>query len=199
MRPGETRLLLIRHGEAGRPGVLHGHVDVPLTDRGREQVHRLARRLADEALDAVYSSDLSQARDTARILAEKRGLPVVEDPAFRELAMGVWDGVPVDDLARREPDALRRWWEDPVRTAPPGGESLEDLARRVLPALEAVVRRHPGQTVALVAHGGVNRVILLHRLRAPLEAFHHMAQDPACLNRIRFFGDGSWVVELLNG
>ncbi len=199
MKPEETRLLLIRHGEAGRPGVLHGHVDVPLTDRGREQVWRLARRLAEEPLNAVYSSDLSRARESARILAEERGLGVVEDPAFRELSMGAWDGVPVDELLRREPEALRQWWDDPVCTGPPGGESLRDLARRVLPALERVIRAHPGQTVALVAHGGVNRVILLDRLEAPLEAFHRLAQDHACVNRIRFYPDGAWVVDLVNG
>ncbi len=199
MKREETRLLLIRHGEAGRPGVLHGHVDVPLTDRGRDQVRRLARRLADEHLDAVYSSDLSRARESARILAEERGLPVIEDPAFRELSMGAWEGAPVDDLSRREPAALRHWWKDPVCSAPPNGESLRDLACRVLPALERLVRRHAGQTVALVAHGGVNRVILLHHLEAPLEAFHRISQDHACVNRIRFYRDGAWVVELVNG
>lgn len=198
-RDTPTRVLLIRHGSVGGDGVLHGHVDVPLTEQGRAQAERLARRLAAEPLAAVYASDLQRARETAEILAGPQGLSVVEEPALRELHMGRWDGRPIRELLEREGVLLRRWWKELESFRIPEGESLADLAARAVPAFERIVARHRGETVAVVAHGGTNRVILFRYLGIPLARFHALAQDPACLNRLVLYPDGNTVVELVNG
>ncbi|GAB4265390.1 histidine phosphatase family protein [Deferrisoma sp.] len=194
-----TRVLLIRHATAGDPGVLHGHVDVPLTPDGRAEAERLALRLRGEPVGALYASDLRRARETAEILGQQWGLRVVEEPALRELHMGRWDGKPVQEVLAAEEDLVRQWWSDLERFATPGGESLADLAERAVPAFERIVTQHPGETVAVVAHGGTNRVILFRYLGIPLARYHVLAQDPACLNRLVLYPDGNTVVELVNG
>jgi len=194
-----TRLHLLRHGDVGGDGVLHGHVDVALTPRGIEQMEQAARRLAGEPLAAVYASDLSRAREGAAAVARARGLPVREDPAFRELHMGRWDDRPYREVWREEPALLEAWWADLEGFVLPGGESLAQLRARVLPALRSVLARHPGETLCLVAHGGVNRVILFDALGLPLGRFHSLAQDYGCLNLVEYYPDGRSVVRLVNG
>lgn len=198
-RDTPTRVLLIRHGSVGGDGVLHGHVDVPLTEQGRAEAERLARRLDAEPLAAVYASDLQRARETAEILARPRGLSIALEPDLRELHMGRWDGRPIRELLEREGDLVRRWWRELETFRIPGGESLADLAARAVPAFERIVERHRGETVAVVAHGGTNRAILFRYLGIPLARFHSLAQDPACLNRLALYPDGNAVVELVNG
>jgi broad specificity phosphatase PhoE len=193
-----TRLHLLRHGDVGGEGVLHGHVDVALTSRGEAQMERAARRLAEEPLTAVYASDLARAREGAAAVARARGLPVREDPAFRELHMGRWDARPYREVWRDEPALLEAWWADLEGFVLPGGESLAQLRDRVLPALRAVLARHPGETICLVAHGGVNRVILFDALGLPLGRFHSLAQDYGCLNLVEYYPDGRSVVRLVN-
>ncbi|MDF1552560.1 MAG: histidine phosphatase family protein [Deferrisomatales bacterium] len=195
-----TRLFLIRHGEVEGAGLrLHGHVDVALTAHGHGQLAAVAERLREEPFAAVYCSDLQRARFGAEQVAAGRGIPVVEDPAFRELDMGRWDGRLMAELWREERTELQGWWDDLVGFTLPGGESVGALRRRVLPALERLVAQHRGETVALVAHGGTNRVILFEALGMDLARFHALAQDYACVNRLEYFPDGNTVVKLVNG
>lgn len=198
--PTPTRLFLLRHGEVEGAGThLHGHVDVALTDRGYRQMAAVAERLRQEPLAAVYCSDLTRARTGAEQVAAGRDLPVVADPAFRELDMGRWDGRVMAELWREERAAVQGWWDDLEGYTLPGGESLATLRQRVLPALEALLARHRGQSVALVAHGGTNRVILFAALGLPLGRFHSLAQDYACVNLVEYFDDGNAVVRRANG
>ncbi len=194
-----TRLFLIRHGEVEGDGRLHGHVDAALTPRGVDQLESVAKRLADEPLAAVYCSDLRRSAQGAESLARGRRIPVRQDPAFRELDMGRWDGASFRDLWREEGDLVRAWWADLEGFVLPGGESLSGLRQRVLPALEEILARHAGETLALVAHGGVNRVIVFHALGLELARFHSVAQDYACVNLLEFHPDGEIVLRLLNG
>jgi len=194
-----TRLFLIRHGEVEGDGMLHGHFEAALTPRGVAQLEAVAQRLAEEPIVAVYCSDLSRTVRGAQRLAQARGVPVRPDSAFRELNMGRWDGASFRDLWRREGDLVRAWWADLEGFVVPGGESLAGLGERVLPALERIIARHRGETLALVAHGGVNRVILFHALGLALARFHSVAQDYACVNLLEFYPDGEIVLRLLNG
>ncbi len=200
MRKGSpTRLFLVRHGEVDGAGkALHGHVDVPLTARGTAQMQQAAARLADEPVAAVYASDLQRARIGAEIVARPHGLTPVVDPALRELDMGTWDGRPMADLwadSRRE---LEAWWADLEGFRLPGGESLADLRARVQPVVDRAVARHRGQTLCVVAHGGVNRVVLFAALGLALQQFHRVAQDYGCVNRIDYYPDGRTVVGCVN-
>jgi phosphoserine phosphatase len=154
-----TTILLARHGESdwNRDRRWQGHADRPLTDLGREQARALADRLAASELDAVYSSDLERARETAAIVAEPHQLPVRELSDLREVDVGSWSGLTRAEAEDCFPDAFRRWtegqegWED--------GETYGQLSERVVRAVLAIAARHPRDGVLLVAHGGSIRAV----------------------------------------
>jgi probable phosphoglycerate mutase len=140
-----TTLLLVRHGETdwNAEGRLQGHTDRPLNDHGRRQAAALAERLADDDIDAVYASDLARARETAEILAERLGLPVVTDPDLRERNWGNWEG-----LTGTERDRVEYV-----------GEDREAHGARVIQAVRRIAAQHPGERIVVVTHGGSLRRI----------------------------------------
>jgi broad specificity phosphatase PhoE len=149
-----SRLILARHGETdwNREHRVQGQTDVPLNAAGLAQGERLADSLSAERLDAVYSSDLARARQTAEAVARRQGLEVVTDAALREKNFGSWEGLTDVEIAERFPDAVRGRWGD--------GETTEDVAARVLPAIELIRARHPDGLVLVVSHGGAIRIVL---------------------------------------
>lgn len=195
-----TRLFLIRHGqvEGHEAKRYNGQKNVPLTGHGRQQLDEVAARLAGVALDAVWSSDLDRCRYGAEQLAAPRGLTVIYREGVRELHAGDWEGLPWDDLQRLYPTAWQARLNDIVHYRIPGGESFLDAASRVRGELARLLAAHPDQEVALVAHGGVNRIILLDALGAPLDQVFCLEQDYACLNVIDYFADGCRRVRLVN-
>ncbi len=197
-----TRVFLWRHPEvAGGPeGKFWGHADVALSKKGKEQARLVVERMRGERLDAVYASDLQRARLPGEAIARSRHprLKLAILPALRELALGVWEGLTYAEVARRYPAELEARSRDLVNFAIEGGESLEGLAHRVIPAFSEIVAAHPRQNVCVVAHGGVNRVILARLLGAPLDRVFRIGQEYACLNVIDVYGDGVPVVKLVN-
>jgi broad specificity phosphatase PhoE len=151
-----TRILLVRHGETdwNLNRRLQGHADRPLNETGREQAHGLAADLAEEQLEAVYSSDLSRASETARIVADARGLDVTMLPELRERHFGTWEGLTDEEIHERFPEAADGVLGD--------GESRDQLDRRVLGALSRIAEEHPNGTVLVVSHGGPLRAVLRH-------------------------------------
>lgn len=196
-----TRLYLVRHGqvEGFEQPRYNGQADVPLTAHGREQYRLLRDRLRGSPLAAVYSSDLDRCMEGARLLGEPHDLSPVPVPALRELHIGHWQGITWREVRQRFPRQWEARLEDIVHYRVPGGESLHDLSQRVLPALRQVVAAHPGAEVLVVGHGAVNRVILLDALGAPLTSAFRLEQHFGCLNIVDYFGDGSSIVQLLNG
>jgi probable phosphoglycerate mutase len=152
-----TTLILARHGETdwNRDGRFQGHADPPLNDRGREQALELAELLADEPIEAVYSSDLRRAYETARIVAERKGLDVIVDPQLRERDVGHWSGLTAAEIEERFPDQIRLWREGAVAV----GESRESLAARVVEAAHRIAAAHPDGLVLVVTHGGALRML----------------------------------------
>jgi alpha-ribazole phosphatase/probable phosphoglycerate mutase len=196
-----TRLFLIRHGqvEGHEAKRYNGQKNVPLTGHGRRQLDEVATRLAGVPLDAVWSSDLDRCRYGAERLAAPRGLTVVCREGVRELHAGDWEGLAWDELKRLCPTEWQARLDDIVAYRIPGGESFFDAAQRVRTELARLLAAHPGQNVALVAHGGVNRIILLDTLGASLERVFCLEQDYACLNVIDYFADGNRTIRLMNG
>ena len=127
---------------------------MPLNARGLEQAHELAGRLAEHPLAAVYSSDLVRAHDTARIVADAQGLEVVLDPDLREKHFGSWEGLTDTEIQARYPDAVRGRWGD--------GETTEEVALRVIAAMDRIRARQLAAPVLVVSHGGPIRAILGH-------------------------------------
>lgn len=193
-----TRLYLIRHGEVEGEGAIHGHVDVPLTAQGVVQLEAVAARLAGEPIAGVYSSDLQRARVGAVLIAQGRGLEPVADPAFRELDMGDWDDRSFRELWAEDSARIREWWADMENYALPGGESLAKLRSRVMGALAPLLERHRGESFCLVAHSGVNRIILFQAMGISLTHYRRLAQDFGCLNVIDYYPDGNAVVCKVN-
>jgi broad specificity phosphatase PhoE len=151
-----TTILLARHGETdwNREHRVQGHTDLPLNDTGRAQARALAETLAHEPLDAIYASDLSRASETARAVAEPRHLPVRTLRELREKDFGTWEGLTDEEIMLRFPDARRGHWGD--------GETHEEMAGRVVAALETIAERHPRARVLVVSHGGPLRAVFRH-------------------------------------
>jgi broad specificity phosphatase PhoE len=149
-----TRILLARHGETdwNAERRWQGHADQPLNDTGRAQARELAAALAGRGIDVVYSSDLARAHETAEIVGAHLGLPVETDVRLREVDVGDWSGRRHPELELEEPEGFTRWqsggkgWN--------GGESYEEMGERVVAAVLDLARRHPGETVLIVSHGG---------------------------------------------
>ena len=157
-----TTILLIRHGETSWNAIrrLQGHTDIPLNEEGQRQAAALARALATEQLDALESSDLQRAMQTARaVAAHHPGLRPRPNRQLRERAYGVFEGMLYQEIAQAYPADFARWQaRDPDAAMPAGGrlvESFRTFYARVVAALLDVGARHPGQTVAVVTHGGV--------------------------------------------
>ena len=183
-----TRLIVVRHGEtpANREFRYIGKGDHPLTERGQMQAERLAEALSVLPLAAVYSSPLQRAYHTAEPIAVRHNLAVRVLDALSENNFGEWEGLSrAEVLARSEQDAQHlRTWEQDTTIAPPGGESFAEVRDRVVAAVELLVGEHPDQTVALVSHVGVIKVLLCVALGAPLDSLFHMFLDPATINVI---------------
>ncbi|HEX5529217.1 MAG TPA: histidine phosphatase family protein [Methylomirabilota bacterium] len=160
------RVLLLRHAETdwNRERRFQGWRDVPLSATGREQAESAARLLATTRIDAVWSSPLARARDTAAIIAAPHRLAVQESEAFREMGFGDWEGLTRDEVRERFPEAHRAWAEAPHEATWPGAETLAAVRARALAGLEALRAAHTGQTICLVSHGITGRLLILEAL-----------------------------------
>lgn len=155
-----TRLFLIRHGESalGVQRRYAGHVDCPLTARGRREVLDLLPLFRRHDVSRIYSSDLRRCRETARILAGDR--PVYFTRHLREMDFGLWDGLTSEQIRATHSDLYTAWINEPSQVTPPGGESLISVARRVRGFAGHLAWRHPEGSFALVTHGGPVRLLL---------------------------------------
>lgn len=160
--PQITRLILIRHGEStwNRERRIQGQLDPPLSELGREQALRVARRLSTRRVEAIYTSDLRRAAQTAEPIADSLGVELTPAPDLREIFLGDWEGLLTDEIATRFPDAWDEWTREPSWDVVPGGEGAAAFERRVESAVVQLVKRHPQGDVIVVTHGGVIQIAL---------------------------------------
>jgi alpha-ribazole phosphatase/probable phosphoglycerate mutase len=194
-----TRLYLVRHGALVTSDEWRyvGQRDIELSDAGRAQITALAVRLSAVSISAVYCSDLVRTVESAGLLAAGRGLNPVACPEFREINIGRWEGMTLDEIMHLYPDEFKVRSSDIASYRIEGGESFIDVRTRALPRLERILHEHAGGTVLVVAHGGLNRVILCEALGLDLNSIVRLEQSYACLNCIDYF-EGSPVVQLMN-
>ena len=153
-----TTLILARHGETdwNRDGIWQGHGDPPLNDVGRKQATQLAVRLVDVDIDALYSSDLRRAYETAEIIAQAKGLEITADADLREIDVGSWSGLTTEEIATRFPGMTSH-----------DGESREVFDARAVGALHRIADASEGHQVLVVTHGGVVRALQRHIFGEP--------------------------------
>ena len=184
-----TRVYLARHGatQLTAEDRFSGAIGVELSDEGRRQAARLGVRLADEGLVAAYSSPLSRAAETARLVAEPCGLvPVVRD-GLREISHGRWEGLTRREVEQRFGDEYAAWEEDPFTFAPEGGESGVAVLARALPVVREIVTSHRGERVLVVSHKATLRLLLSSLLGFDARGYRdRLDQAPACLNVLDF-------------
>lgn len=186
-----TRLFLIRHGatELSAEDRFAGATDVALSREGREQAERLAVRLADDGLTAIYASPLRRTLDTARIVASPHGLTPLTRDGLREIDHGRWEGLTRAEVEGRFPDEYARWEEDPLTFAPDGGECGLDVMARALPVVRRIVEGHPGENVAVVSHKATIRLVISSLLGFDGRGYRdRLDQAPASLNILDFRG-----------
>jgi probable phosphoglycerate mutase len=186
MAADPTHLLLIRHGETAWNAEhrIQGRLDVPLSATGIWQTGRLAQRLADESLDAIYASDLARAWMTGAPLADAHGLTMRTEARLRERAFGIFEGKTLDEIAVEHPVELAAWRARDVQWCIPGGESGTEFIARVLGAVQEIAAAHPGHTVALVTHGGVLDVVYRHARALTWDAPRDHLMLNASINRL---------------
>ena len=149
-----TKLYFLRHGQS--IGNLErrflGHTDLPLSDLGRHQAERVAEALAGYHFDAIYSSDLLRACETAAPIAARLGLPVIPAPGLREIYAGLWEGLTFPEISAAHPDSYRTFRTDIGIARPDGGESTQEVADRVFTAVTELARANPDKTLLLTSH-----------------------------------------------
>ncbi len=195
-----TRLYLVRHGQVaeGHTTRYHGHNDIGLSPGGVQQFEALVAQLAAVPLKGIYSTDLSRTIKGAEIISRGRELAPLVIPELRELNFGVWEGLTFTEILEQYPSQLEARLRDLSSFRIPGGESLKDLEARALPRLRELLARHREAAFLIVAHAGVNRVILCEALGLSLNHIFRLEQNYGCLNIIDYFPDLA-VVRLLNG
>ncbi len=195
-----TRVLLLRHAETAAPDRFHGaESDIELGARGHEQASAIATRLAPQRPDALYCSPMLRARQTAEPIAMACGLKAVVVPELHERRMGPLSGMTLAEGWDAYMDAMDRWKSGDLEAAHEGGESYAQIRDRVVPAFVGLARDHPGETIVVVAHGFVIRVLLSSLLegRGPAD-FEGFGIDFVAVNDLRFDGE-VWRAETLNG
>ena len=211
-------LYLIRHGETegAEKKRYKGSIDVPLSENGIRQMEQVSTYIVKKGnscfnsispsllrggkgglLTAVYCSDLIRALKSAEIIAGPHDLKPVIVPALRERNFGLWEGMSFDGIREKFPEEFDAWAGNPLKFSPMGGERTLEVRERVMGALEEILKKHRGEQIAIVSHGGVIRIILCHFLGIPLENMFRIEQDYGALNIIESWNDYP-VVKLMN-
>jgi broad specificity phosphatase PhoE len=188
-----VRLFAVRHGDTdyARERRFAGARDVLLTPHGLRQCEEVGRALSGMAVSAVYASPLGRARASASTIAAPHKLDVRVEPAFREMAFGAWEGLTRAEVAVRFPAEFEAWRVSPHLVQPPGGERLEDVAARVAAGVAALCEAHGGETIVVVSHAIVTRLIVLAALGLGADRLWSVDASPAGITEVEY--QDNWV------
>jgi broad specificity phosphatase PhoE len=194
-----TTLFLVRHGRTGwnKEQIFRGTKDVPLDAVGREEALMVGEWLKMEGIRAVYSSPLARAKETADAIARFHSVGVQVMVGLNDLNFGEWEGLSLAAVKKQYPDLYRQWLQAPHQVVFPGGEGLDAVRSRAMGAVEEIIERHPQETVALVSHRVVLKVLICALLGLDNSHFWNIGQDTAAVNCFHY-KDGKWIVASLN-
>jgi broad specificity phosphatase PhoE len=192
----ETTIDLIRHGEPVGGQKLRGALDDPLSELGWQQMSRSVEHT--QAWQSITSSPLSRCYAFAQHLSVQLALPLSIESQFQEINFGVWEGLKVTELMKKEPNALRNYWENPDEHAPEGSEKMVDFLHRIHSAWNRLIDAEKGKHHLLVCHGGVIRAIIMQILGMPKESLWSIDVPYANVSRIVYhhFPDGGSTAQL---
>lgn len=193
-----AKIFLVRHGETRLQSSerLWGHTDVELNDTGIWQAERVRDRLAGEKIDFVYSSHLRRAAETARIIASKHNLGVIACPEIGEVNFGEVEGLTFKEVSDRYPELTRPWPNNSLTTKFPGGESFEDLNKRVTRFLQRIEKHTAGETLLIVAHNGPLRLIICDLLRIEPQRWRQLRLELGSISTVETYPGGALLTSL---
>jgi probable phosphoglycerate mutase len=192
-----TKLILVRHGhvEGISPERFRGRAELPLTELGRREAEITARCIAAIWRPAaIYTSPMGRCIETGMAIGKPFGLSSSTMPGLNDIDYGDWQGLTIDEARARWRSELATWHRHPDWAAIPHGETLQQVLARAAAALREVIRHHPDDTVVLVAHDSVNRVLLLHALELSLSRYWRIKQSPCCINELDLSADGFTIL-----
>jgi len=194
-----TSIYLVRHGQTAwnKEEIFRGRTDIPLDETGLRQAELAGEFFKDLEIEAIYSSPLSRAIQTAEKIAKFHSLKVQPLEGLVDMSFGKWEGHAHLEIKESDPETYRQWREEPHLAKLPGGESLEDVRARSMAALEEVVKKHPDGNIVLVSHRVVNKVLLCGILGIDNSHFWQIAQDTTAINLIQY-RQGRYVLSLMN-
>lgn len=194
-----ARFILVRHGQTGwnKKERFRGWVDVELDEVGLKQAEAVAQRIVQWKLDAVYSSPLKRAVSTAQPIAKQFGLTVVTLDGIIDMNFGDWQGLAIEEAKQKYPEQFDFWLNSPQRLKIPGGETLDEVRRRAVAVIDELAARHVDETVAVVTHRVVCKVLLLSFLGLDNSHFWQIGQDTTAVNAFEIY-KGKPTVTLIN-
>lgn len=194
-----TRIYLVRHGttEWNQEEIFRGRVDIRLNETGRTEAQALANYFRSISLQAIYSSPLSRALETAQAVAEGRGLEITLDPAFIDIDFGEWHGLPLKEVKEKFPGLYQAWREQPHTVTFPRGENLDQVRHRAWEGLQAIIRKNEDQTILIVSHRVITKILLCAALGLDNSHFWQIKQDTTAVNCLEYHR-GHLVVSLIN-
>ncbi len=199
MNDQPTRLYLVRHGElvTSKEWRYVGQMDVELNETGKKQIQNLFSRLSSEQIEMIFSSDLTRTIESAEIIGNK--LEIINEPIseLREINLGVWEGLTLEEIEESFPEDLVKRSEDIKDFRIINGESFSDVKKRVIPKLKDIIEGNVSKRILVIAHGGVNRIIIADALGLDINNIPRLEQNYACLNIIDYYKSGP-VVRLIN-
>lgn len=196
-----TRIFLIRHGDTideESKKVYKGSIDIPLSEKGIVRIRRVSQFLSRFKIDYIYTSTLSRSIDTGRIIAEQQGLPIEATSAFNEIHFGVWEGLSFDEIRVKYPKELELWLKDIETYPPPDGEQIRDAQSRAVRKFYEIIDKHKEQTIGIVSHSGILRLIISSILDLRMSMLFKISQDYGCIDMIDVYEDNIVVIKLLN-
>jgi alpha-ribazole phosphatase len=198
--PFLLRLILLRHGEPEQAakGRCYGRLNVGLSDEGRKQIEAKLAAIRNLRADALYTSPLKRAVESARIVSDCLGLEPISTDELREINFGAFEGLTYEEVEKRYPEDYKLWMERPTEITFPQGESFAQMKARVLRFRQCLLNTHNSKTVVVISHGGANRILLADALAIPDSMIFRIDQAYAALSIIDYL-PGSPMVRLING
>ena len=193
------RIVLVRHGQTewNKFERFRGRVDIDLDETGRKQAEAAAEKIAQWEISAIYSSPLKRTMSTAQFAADRLGLAVQPLEEINDMDFGEWQGLSIEETRRKYSSLFDLWRYRPEKLEIPGAETLEDVRKRALAAIDEVMAKHEDETIALVSHRVVCKVLLCHVLGLDNSHFWQIAQDTTAINLFEIW-DGRPSVLLIN-